>query len=223
MDKSDTDDSIVGKLPPQKKLRVEECFAREVLSTLDILKFGNLQFSECPDLIDRDISVGVEVTQATSEADRHAEGLFSKIVGKQSGEITPKQQRKLMRLGSEYLDGMLVEPARWASEQFIIESCEAKLEKLNGGGYTSLSSYHLFIVCDDDLTDYVADNATKEALALYSRFEKRYESIFVSDRFTPHRLLELCMGCGTWRAYNFDHDIADDFWEKAWRVAKHDA
>lgn len=60
-----------------------------------------------------------------------------------------------MRLGSEYSDGMLVEPARWASEQFIVESCKAKLEKLNGVGYTSLSSYHLFIVCDDDLTDYV--------------------------------------------------------------------
>lgn len=217
---SNADFPNVDELSGNKVLRVEECYAKEVLGELDVSKFGKLQFNECPDLIDRGISVGVEVTQATSEDERHAEGIFSRIINKQDGVITQEQERKIKRLGSEYSDGILIGPARWASEKQIVKACEAKLEKLNGRGYESLSSYHLFIVCDDSLTSYVADGALKEIGSLYECFEKRFDSVFVSDRFEPNRLLELNIGTNTWRMHTFDYSASDSFWRKAWHVIK---
>lgn len=53
-------------LPDRTKIDIWECYARHVLQFIDSNKYGNLTYSDKPDLIDRTQSLGIEVTDAQS-------------------------------------------------------------------------------------------------------------------------------------------------------------
>lgn len=72
--------SYVKPILGRTKIDIWECYARHVLQFIDSDKYGNLAYSDKPDLIDRAQSLGIEVTASQSQDSRKAESLYSKLL-----------------------------------------------------------------------------------------------------------------------------------------------
>lgn len=70
-------ESYVKPILGRTKIDIWECYARYVLQFIDSDKYGNLAYSDKPDLIDRAQSLGIEVTASQSQDSRKAESLYS--------------------------------------------------------------------------------------------------------------------------------------------------
>lgn len=73
-------ESYVMPILGRTKIDIWECYARHVLQFIDSDKYGNLAYSDKPDLIDREQSLGIEVTASQSQDSRKAESLYSKLL-----------------------------------------------------------------------------------------------------------------------------------------------
>lgn len=73
-------ESYVMPILGRTKIDIWECYARHVLQFIDSDKYGNLAYSDKPDLIDRAQSLGIEVTASQSQDSRKAESLYSKLL-----------------------------------------------------------------------------------------------------------------------------------------------
>lgn len=63
-------ESYVMPILGRTKIDIWECYARHVLQFIDSDKYGNLAYSDKPDLIDRAQSLGIEVTASQSQDSR---------------------------------------------------------------------------------------------------------------------------------------------------------
>lgn len=73
-------ENYVKPILGRTKIDIWECYARHVLQFIDSNKYGNLAYSDKPDLIDRAQSLGIEVTASQSQDSRKAESLYSKLL-----------------------------------------------------------------------------------------------------------------------------------------------
>ena len=113
-------------LPDRTKIDIWECYARHVLQFIDSNKYGNLSYSDKPDLIDRTRSLGIEVTDAQSRESREAESLYSRLAYIDNQSWKQRQIERIEQCGAHYEGGILIGPRGTDSFELVYEALNKK-------------------------------------------------------------------------------------------------
>ncbi len=131
----------------------DECCALLILKELFPDKYGSLRLADKPDLQGDDI--GVEVTKA-GEKETY-EAINNWVIACHSDDESRKQHsiERMKQLGVEYTGGFQVWPGVVPKFLYIKQAVDAKISKLEKGGYYVFSKYELFIFTDTWMTDQI--------------------------------------------------------------------
>lgn len=177
-------------LPSHTKLDYDECYAKIVLEKFFPDRYENLQISDKPDLRDISNSIGIEVTSAIPQIEQEAMSLACEIT-----YLEKKQQDKriayLEKIGYNYTQYGMTGPGmgyRWTGSdnpdikstwcKYFLSAVEAKIKKLNKGGYAQMLRYDLFVNSELHIDDWMKDELLK-ALITYSQHPRAYSFVYL--------------------------------------------
>ena len=169
-----------GVLPTHTRIDFWECYAQNVLAFIDNEVYGDLTIADRPDLQDVTKSLGVEVTQAISNASQQAEALYA-LYSEETDEKEKKRLKaRIERIGATVHKGFMFGPKVVDSFSLVNDAVIKKLEKLNSGSYRDFDHAHLFVRSDI----YADCNMLAEELFTFldisEEYTKQYERIVVS-------------------------------------------
>lgn len=160
-------ESYVKPILGRTKIDIWECYARHVLQFIDSDKYGNLTYSDKPDLIDRAQSLGIEVTDSQSQESREAESLYSKLAYINDPSWKQRQIKRIEQCGAHYESGILFGPNGTDSFEPIFNAHRKKLKRLNSGDYELFKRNELFIkstiLADEKMIREALSNMDKES------------------------------------------------------------
>lgn len=158
-----------------------ECYAKYVLSYIDSDTYGRLIMSDMPDLVDKQKSLGVEVTRAGHEKSFEASSLFSQNLEERDESKRLKRKKQIKLCGGTLVDdGIMVGPDGKDSFKLILDSIENKLKRLNSGGYQTMENYHLFVMSDILASEEMLNEALFRMIEVSELYDVVYEQIIVS-------------------------------------------
>lgn len=167
-------------LPDRTKIDIWECYARHVLLFIDSDKYGSLDYSDKPDLIDKAQSLGVEVTDSRPQNSREAESLYSKLAYTKDPSWKIRQIERIEKCGAHYENGILFGPKGTDSFEHIFKAHLKKLKRLNSGDYAIFKRNELFVTS----TILADEEMIREALSHMKEqtciFPRRFDSVIVS-------------------------------------------
>lgn len=167
-------------LPDRTKIDIWECYARHVLQFIDSNKYGNLTYSDKPDLIDRTRSLGIEVTDSQSRESREAESLYSRLAFIDDQSWRKRQIERIEQCGAHYESGILFGPRGADSFELVYEALNKKLERLNSNDYELFRRNKLFVKS----TILADEKMLREALSKMEKqsrdHPRRFASVTVS-------------------------------------------
>lgn len=167
-------------LPDRTKIDIWECYARHVLQFIDSNKYGNLTYSDKPDLIDRTRSLGIEVTDSQSRESREAESLYSRLAFIDDQSWRKRQVERIEQCGAHYESGILFGPKGTDSFELVYEALNKKLERLNSNDYELFRRNELFVKS----TILADEEMLREALSKMEKqsrdHPRRFASVTVS-------------------------------------------
>ena len=155
-------ENYVKPILGRTKIDIWECYARHVLQFIDSDKYGNLTYSDKPDLIDRAQSLGIEVTDSQSQESREAESLYSKLAYINDPSWKQRQIQRIEQCGAHYESGILFGPNGTDSFEPIFDAHCKKLERLNSGDYELFKRNELYIKS----TIFADEEMLQEALSV---------------------------------------------------------
>lgn len=138
-------ESNVKPILGRTKIDIWECYARHVLQFIDSDKYGNLAYSDKPDLIDRAQSLGIEVTASQTQASREAESIYSKLLYENDSSQEKRRIELIEQCGAHFEKGVLFGPNGMDSFEPIIEALRKKLDRLDSGDYEPFRRNELFV------------------------------------------------------------------------------
>lgn len=167
-------------LPDRTKIDIWECYARHVLQFIDSNKYGNLTYSDKPDLIDRTRSLGIEVTDSQSRESREAESLYSRLAFIDDQSWRKRQIERIEQCGAHYESGILFGPRGADSFELVYEALNKKLKRLNSNIYELYRRNELFVKS----TILADEEMLREALSKMEKqsrdHPRRFASVTVS-------------------------------------------
>lgn len=167
-------------LPDRTKIDIWECYARHVLQFIDSNKYGNLTYSDKPDLIDRTRSLGIEVTDSQSRESREAESLYSRLAFIDDQSWRKRQIERIEQCGAHYESGILFGPRGADSFELVYEALNKKLKRLNSNYYELYRRNELFVKS----TILADEEMLREALSKMEKqsrdHPRRFASVTVS-------------------------------------------
>lgn len=167
-------------LPDRTKIDIWECYARHVLQFIDSNKYGNLTYSDKPDLIDRTRSLGIEVTDSQSRESREAESLYSRLAFIDDQSWRKRQIERIEQCGAHYESGILFGPRGADSFELVYEALNKKLKRLNSNDYELYRRNELFVKS----TILADEEMLREALSKMEKqsrdHPRRFASVTVS-------------------------------------------
>lgn len=160
-------ESYVMPILGRTKIDIWECYARHVLQFIDSDKYGNLAYSDKPDLIDRAQSLGIEVTASQSQDSRKAESLYSKLLYENDSSQEKRRIELIEQCGAHFEKGVLYGPNGSDSFELIIEVLRKKLDRLDSGDYEPFRRNELFVrsnnLADEEMLREALSNMKKES------------------------------------------------------------
>lgn len=160
-------ESYVKPILGRTKIDIRECYARHVLQFIDSNKYGNLAYSDKPDLIDREQSLGIEATASQSQDSRKAESLYSKLLYENDSSQEKRRIELIEQCGAHFEKGVLFGPNGTDSFEPIIEALRKKLDRLDSGDYETVRRNELFvrsnILADAEMLREALSNMKKES------------------------------------------------------------
>ena len=165
-------------LPSHTKLNYDECYAKFVLEYCYPERYGALSVLDKPDLQNRCLDIGVEVTTSASENFKAAESVACKLpyLSKDQSE---KKCKKLEELHVERHAQVLIHPPEPVCFGRTIEVVKTKLEKLNSGSYRQLSTYDLFVYVNLFLDDAKTRQELLDTFVSMCNKKCNYSFIFI--------------------------------------------
>ena len=167
-------------LPDRTKIDIWECYARHVLQFIDSNKYGNLTYSDKPDLIDRTRSLGIEVTDSQSRESREAESLYSRLAFIDDQSWRKRQIERIEQCGAHYGSGILFGPRGADSFELVYEALNKKLKRLNSNDYELFRRNELFvkstIIADEEMLREALSKMEKQS----RDHPRRFASVTVS-------------------------------------------
>ena len=137
-------------IPSHQRKKFEEERARRILSYIYPEKYIDAVLSESPDIINKDVNVGTEVTTSLRSFIQESLSRASHITGKTASELTEIDRANIKGnrvFVSTWPDGSYVAgtPGYWGNEFDFQKIYEQKLEKLNSKHFQKFSENNLFI------------------------------------------------------------------------------
>ena len=172
-------------LPEHTKLDYDECYAKILLENV-FLENIELCNSDKPDLICKELSLGIEVTSAIRKEDRELHKLWY-MMHYLNEEQQERNKERMLQLGVSYTGGLQV----WGSRTFYHDKIEgtlsedvylafnSKVEKLNKGNYQKLNRYDLFIDSQTFLPDKCPELLLDKFIE-YNNKPKKFEFVYLT-------------------------------------------
>lgn len=177
-------------LPSHTKLDYDECYAKIVLEKFFPDRYVDLLLNDKPDLRDTSNGIGIEVTSAIPQGEQEAMSLACEIP-----YLEKKQQDKrityLKKVGYNYTKYGMTGPGMsyaWTGLDYpnirntwckcFLSAVEAKIKKLNNGGYAQMLRYDLFVNSELFIDDWMPDELLK-VLITYSQQPLSYSFIYL--------------------------------------------
>ena len=193
-----------------QKNRFDEERARLVLSHFFEDKYKDAEMSESPDIVNRVLSIGVEVTSSMNGEIQEAVSRAGAISGKTENELQ-KRERENIRTGrviarqlpdGRYLAGTT---AFWGSNYDFQGCWNKKLKKLNSPHFTCFQENYLFVFA------WMADSEdVEEGIKIFQEnisehdYEKVFDRIYI---FSGTELVEVYMLNGEIGRYSINSDV----------------
>lgn len=165
-------------LPSHTKLSYDECYAKFVLEYCYPERYGTLSVLDKPDLQNRSLDIGVEVTASVSKNFKAAESIGCKLPCLSKDQFE-KNCKKLEDLHVEHHAQVLIHPPEPVYFGPTIEMVETKFEKLNSGHYQQLSTYDLFVWVNLFLDDAKTRHELLDKFVSMCDKECNYSFIFI--------------------------------------------
>ena len=162
-----------------------ERYARISLIHLVGKCFTGLKNSDRPDLQDKDMGVGIEVTRAIRENKDVANALVNEMVGRPVLEVSENDWIDMTKYGYGYgiHDNLIgkVEYEYWAAALPLRRIIENKVRKVSNGFYGDFSEYGLYIFSKENLTDDLVRSAISYIISLQEPNDKKYAYMYISQ------------------------------------------
>jgi len=162
-----------------------ERYARISLINLVGDCFTGLKNSDRPDLQDKDMGLGIEVTRAIRENKNVANALINEMIGRQVLDVSENDWIDLTKYGYGYgiHDNYIgkLEYDYWAAALPLRRIIANKVYKVSNGFYGDFSVYGLYIFSKENLTDEMIRSAISYIVDLQEKNEKRYTYMYISQ------------------------------------------
>jgi len=170
-------------LPGHTKVDCYECYAKIVLEEMFPETFHGLVISDKPDLQNKQLNIGVEVTSSEEPEQRKTEMLYAKLP-EQDRKGTERIEKQIEKCGAKIDGGFLIYSfKRDNSDQKrdyfkqIYEVLEKKMKKF--GGYETFIKQYLFIFSDICATPVMRNDALIKMHNICSSANQIIEGIFI--------------------------------------------
>lgn len=174
-----------------------ERYAMVSLATLVGEPYAHLENRDRPDLQDKTLGIGIEVTRAIRENKNVNNALVNEMAGEDVKEVNADDIRHINQTGYAYGlgDGSIVgrnEYEYWSLALPLKRILEIKMDKVNNGFYGDFREFDLFVFTKEDLginqiKQTIAFMQEKQAFQsrLYSRlFVSQIQTLFDCDLYT---------------------------------------
>lgn len=131
-------------LPRHTKLDYYECYAKIVLEEMFPERFSNLDIVDKPDLQNKNLDIGIEVTSSVNPMQKKAESEFVKWWNDKNAN-KKKIESKIKECGAELIDGSLNGVRELDNFDRVYKIIENKRKKLLSDQYKHFGKLYLFI------------------------------------------------------------------------------
>ena len=162
-----------------------ERYARASLISLVDESFMGLKNSDRPDLQDKELGIGIEVTRAIRENKNVANALINEMVGRTVMAVSENDWIDMTKYGYGYglHDNIIgkVEYEYWAAALPLKRIIENKVYKVSNGYYGDFSVFGLYVFSKENLTDEMIDEAILYTIDLQKLNKMKYDYMFISQ------------------------------------------
>ena len=164
-------------LPPNTIYDWHECFAKLILEKFFPKQFSKLEIKDRPDLQNKKLDVGIEVTTAIPESSRELEKLY---VNLEYGLANNKEnvRKKIELIGGKISSGILIHPTQSRTLKNIYNSFNIKINKLNEKNYTVFRNNILFIFDENHIMDHELNEIIKNLSDLQKEKDIKFNFVY---------------------------------------------
>ncbi len=141
---------MVRKMTSAEKTKFEELRALKVLQLLFPEKYRGASLWDAPDIINRELNIGVEVTSSMKQKVQQGASRVSELTGKKPADFT---ERNFAQMGAEGVnvfssptDEVLAVFTYWGNLHSLVGAYRNKMTTLNKPHFSALTENNLFII-----------------------------------------------------------------------------
>jgi hypothetical protein len=165
-------------LPANTQYKWHECFAKLILEKSISSEFKDLGIDDKPDLQNKELNIGIEVTTAVDSKNQEMERLYTEL---EYGLARNREKvlKKITSLGGKILKGILIHPVRTRTLKSIYSSFKIKVELLNNGDYAIFKHNYLFITDENIIHDTELKEIISQFKMLQETYKHKFEKVFI--------------------------------------------
>ncbi len=194
-----------------------ERYAMASLAALMGERYAHLVNRDRPDLQDRNLGIGIEVTRAIREDKDVANALINEMAGEDVREVDEYNLLNINRTGYAYGLGSgqwmgKNEYEYWALALPMKRILESKIRKVNNGFYGNFREFGLYIFTKEDVESEELVKTMNYAMKLQEGLAKSYDTLFISQIQSMY----VCdLRNGTFDIFDIDENLRQLFYDKA--------
>lgn len=173
-------------MQPEFDTRFFERYARLTLQCILGERYAGLKNADRPDLQDKKIGLGIEVTRAMEENKNVAKSLINEMAGRNIFHLSDKTLQEIERYGYAYglqeydLVGE-TEYDYWLLALPLKRILEIKVRKVAEGFYGHFNEFGLYVFSKEDLTPNEAALTMDYTIALQQGNAIKYSKLYLSQ------------------------------------------
>lgn len=222
--------SMTVKISSERRKKFDEERARQILAFFFPDKYSDSYLSERPDIVNKKLDIGVEVTNSQKPSIHEGLSRSNSITGKREVELSWIDKENIRENNifvdvlpeGQFLAGIMI----WGSADDIMNIFDKKTKRLNNADFQIFNINNLFIfawmIDKEEISEFISTlklrlNASTQ---LQERKQNKVESLkfdFVYV-FNEHTLQEICLSDITVNEYFMDEqamtEISENSFEK---------
>ncbi|MGB4658282.1 MAG: hypothetical protein WBI07_03765 [Mobilitalea sp.] len=163
-------------LPKHTNLDYYESYAKVVLEEMFPNQFADLAIIDKPDLQNKNLDIGIEVTSSKNPKQQEAEALYVKW-SYEDNENKKKIERQIEKCGARLNNGILSGIPGHVNFNRIYYEIKNKTEKL--GKYKTFGKQYLFIFSDLYATSDMREKALEEMKLIQNLSSHKFDEIYI--------------------------------------------
>lgn len=165
-------------LPSNTIYKYEECFAKLLLESVCPNDFYDLKLLDKPDLQNKKLNIGIEVTTAIESSDLELGSLYSALEYENAKDKVKVNQR-IKDLGGRISNGILSHPSYSRNLSNIDNCIYTKLKKINGNSYKQFDNNYLFISDQNLILRQECSSLLKRYQDIQLQYKIKFQKIYI--------------------------------------------